>query len=191
MRYVANALQIVIEFGFGILIALVVLRVLLQLVRANFYNPICQFLYKATNPLLMPFRRIIPAWRRVDLAGIVLAWLVTVLKLVLLAAVVGRFLGLGGLAIMAVADLAGFVLMLYLGLILAQVLLSFVQIDRRHPLLPLIHQLTEPVLHPIRRRLPTVAGLDFSPLVAWLVILLARALLVQPLLDFGMRLALG
>jgi YggT family protein len=191
MSYIANALQIVIEFGFGILIALIVLRVLLQLVRANFYNPICQFLYKATNPLLMPFRRIIPAWRRVDLAGIVLAWLVTVLKLILLAAVVGRFLGLAGLAIMAVADLAGFVLMLYLGLILAQVLLSFVQIDRRHPLLPLIHQLTEPVLKPIRRRLPTVAGLDFSPLVAWLVILLARALLVQPLLDFGMRLALG
>jgi YggT family protein len=191
MSYIANALQIVIEFGFGILIALIVLRVLLQLVRANFYNPICQFLYKATNPLLMPFRRIIPAWRRVDLAGIVLAWLVTVLKLILLAAVVGRFLGLAGLAIMAVADLAGFVLMLYLGLILAQVLLSFVQIDRRHPLLPLIHQLTEPVLKPIRRRLPTVAGLDFSPLVAWLVILLARALVVQPLLDFGMRLALG
>jgi YggT family protein len=191
MSYIANALQIVIEFGFGILIALIVLRVLLQLVRANFYNPICQFLYKATNPLLMPFRRIIPAWRRVDLAGIVLAWLVTVLKLILLAAVVGRFLGLGGLAIMAVADLAGFVLMLYLGLILARVLLSFVQIDRRHPLLPLIHQLTEPVLKPIRRRLPTVAGLDFSPLVAWLVILLARALVVQPLLDFGMRLALG
>jgi YggT family protein len=191
MSYIANALQIIIEFGFGILIALVVLRVLLQLVRANFYNPICQFLYKATNPLLMPFRRIIPAWRRVDLAGIVLAWLVTVLKLILLAAVVGRFLGLGGLAIMAVADLAGFVLMLYLGLILARVLLSFVQIDRRHPLLPLIHQLTEPVLKPIRRRLPTVAGLDFSPLVAWLVILLARALVVQPLLDFGMRLALG
>ena len=191
MSYIANALQIVIEFGFGILIALIVLRVLLQLVRANFYNPICQFLYKATNPLLMPFRRIIPAWRRVDLAGIVLAWLVTALKLILLAAVVGRFLGLAGLAIMAVADLAGFVLMLYLGLILAQVLLSFVQIDRRHPLLPLIHQLTEPVLQPIRRRLPTVAGLDFSPLVAWLVILLARALLVQPLLDFGMRLALG
>jgi YggT family protein len=191
MSYIANALQIIIEFGFGILIALVVLRVLLQLVRANFYNPICQFLYKATNPLLMPFRRIIPAWRRVDLAGIVLAWLVTVLKLILLAAVVGRFLGLGGLAIMAVADLAGFVLMLSLGLILARVLLSFVQIDRRHPLLPLIHQLTEPVLKPIRRRLPTVAGLDFSPLVAWLVILLARALVVQPLLDFGMRLALG
>lgn len=191
MSYIANALQIVIEFSFGILIALIVLRVLLQLVRANFYNPICQFLYKATNSLLMPFRRIIPAWRRVDLAGIVLAWLVTALKLILLAAVVGRFLGLAGLAIMAVADLAGFVLMLYLGLILAQVLLSFVQIDRRHPLLPLIHQLTEPVLKPIRRRLPTVAGLDFSPLVAWLVILLARALLVQPLLDFGMRLALG
>ncbi len=191
MSYVSNALQILIEFAFSILIALIVLRILLQLVHANFYNPICQFLYKATNPMLLPVRRIIPAWRGVDLAAILLAWLVTALKLVLLAAVAGQWLGIGGLAIMAVADLIGFVLMLYLVLILAKVVLSFVQIDRRHPLVPLIFQLTEPVLGPIRRWLPTIAGIDFSPMLAWLLILLARALIVQPLLDFGMRVAVG
>lgn len=191
MTYLTNALQILIEFAFSILIGLVVLRVLLQLVHANFYNPICQFLYKVTNPVLLPVRRVVPAWRGIDLAAIVLAWLLTVLKLVLLAGVAGQLLGIAGLAVMAVADLIGFVLMLYLVLILAQVVLSFVQIDRRHPLLPLIYQLTEPVLKPIRRRLPKMAGIDFSPMLALLLILLARALIVQPLLDFGVRLAIG
>ncbi|HMM67014.1 MAG TPA: YggT family protein [Dokdonella sp.] len=72
MNYFANAGQILIEFAFGILVGLIVLRVLLQLVRANFHNPICQFLYKASNPILMPLRRFIPSWRRLDLAGVLL-----------------------------------------------------------------------------------------------------------------------
>nr|HPG94952.1 YggT family protein [Dokdonella sp.] len=99
MPYLANAAQILIEFVFGIVVGLVVLRVLLQLVRANFHNPICQFLYKATNPVLMPLRRIIPAWRRLDVAGVVLAWLLLLLKRVLIFAVLGPLPSAGGLAL--------------------------------------------------------------------------------------------
>jgi YggT family protein len=191
MSYLANAGQILIDFAFGVLIALFVLRVMLQCVHANFYNPVCQFLYKVTNPVLMPLRRVVPSWRRLDLAGVVIAWLLTVLKLALLYATLGIGLGLAGLALMALADLAGFVLMLYLGLILARVLIGFLATDTRHPLVPLIVQLTNPVLKPIQRHVPAIGGLDFSPVIAWLVILLARVLIVQPLLDAGLRLAQG
>ncbi|MGA8277780.1 MAG: YggT family protein [Rhodanobacteraceae bacterium] len=189
MGYLANAGQILIDFAFGALIALFVLRVMLQCVRANFYNPICQFLYKVTNPLLMPLRRIIPSWRNLDVAGVVIAWLLTAIKLVLLYATLGVALGLAGLALMALADLIGFVLMIYLGLILARVVLSFLNTDNRHPLIPLIVQLTNPILKPIQRYLPVFGGIDFSPVAAWLIILLARVLIVQPLLDAGLRLA--
>ncbi|MGA9422556.1 MAG: YggT family protein [Rhodanobacteraceae bacterium] len=189
MGYLANAGQILIDFAFGALIALFMLRVMLQCVRANFYNPICQFLYKVTNPLLMPLRRVIPSWRNLDLAGVVIAWLLTAIKLVLLYATLGVALGLAGLALMALADLIGFVLMIYLGLILARVVLSFLNTDNRHPLIPLIIQLTNPILKPIQRHLPVFGGIDFSPVAAWLVILLARVLIVQPLLDAGLRLA--
>ena len=72
MSYFADAGQILIRFVFGALITLVVLRVLLQMVRANFYNPICQFLYKATNPVLMPLRRVVPSWRNLDVAGVLI-----------------------------------------------------------------------------------------------------------------------
>ena len=191
MGYFANAGQIVIQFVFGALIALIVLRVLLQWVRANFYNPICQFLYKATNPVLMPLRKIIPAWRNLDIAGIALAWLATALKLVLLYATVGQALNVLGLSVLALADLLDFVLLLYIVLILVRVVISFVGADSYHPVVPLVMQLTEPVMKPFRRLIPNVGGLDFSPMVLLLAITLARVLIAKPLLDLGLRLAQG
>ena len=191
MGYFANAGQIVIQFVFGALISLIVLRVLLQWVRANFYNPICQFLYKVTNPVLMPLRKIIPAWRNLDIAGIVLAWVVTAIKLVLLAMTLGQSLGISGLAVLAVADLVDFVLLLYFVLVLARVVISLVNADSYHPIVPLVIQLTEPVLKPFRRLLPAIAGLDFSPMVLLLVIMLARILIARPLFDLGMSFAQG
>lgn len=191
MGYFANAGQIIVNFAFGALVALVVLRILLQLVRANFYNPVCQFLYKATNPVLMPLRKVIPAWRNLDVSAVLLAWLLSAIKLVLLYALAGQRLGLSGLALMAFADLVDFVLMLYLGLILVQVLLSFISVERSNPIVPLVFQLTEPVLRPIRKRMPSLGGIDFSPMLAWLAIMLARVLVVEPVFDLGRRLALA
>ena len=161
MGYFANAGQIVIQFVFVALVTLIVLRVLLQWVRANFYNPICQFVYKATNPVLMPLRKVIPAWRNLDIAGI------------------------------ALADLIDFVLLLYIVLVLARVVISFAGADSYHPIVPPILQLTEPVMKPFRRLLPNVGGLDFSPVVVLLAITLARVLIAKPLLDLGGRLAQG
>jgi YggT family protein len=189
MGYFANAGQIVIQFVFFALISLIVLRVLLQLVRANFYNPICQFLYKATNPVLMPLRKVIPAWRNLDIAGIALAWLATAIKLVLLYATLGQTLGVLGLVVLALADLLDFVLLLYIVLILMRVVVSFIGADSYHPLVPLVLQLTEPVLKPVRRVLPNISGIDFSPMLALLAITLARVLIAKPLLDAGLRLA--
>jgi YggT family protein len=191
MGYFANAGQIVIQFVFFALISLIVLRVLLQLVRANFYNPICQFLYKATNPVLMPLRKVIPAWRNLDIAGIALAWLATAIKLVLLYATLGQTLGVLGLVVLALADLLDFVLLLYIVLILMRVVVSFIGADSYHPLVPLVLQLTDPVLKPVRRVLPNVSGIDFSPMLALLAITLARVLIAKPLLDAGLRLAQG
>ena len=191
MGYFANAGQIIIQFVFGALILLIVLRVLLQWVRANFYNPICQFLYKATNPVLMPMRKVVPAWRNIDIAGIALAWLVTALKLVLLYATLGQTLGFLGLLVLALADLVDFVLLLYIVLILARVVISFVGADSYHPIVPLVLQLTDPMLKPLRRVLPAISGIDFSPMLALLILTLARVLIAKPLLDVGLGLALG
>lgn len=191
MGYFANAGQILINFVFVTLIALAVFRVLLQLVRANFYNPVCQALYKLTNPVLIPLHRILPNWRNLDLAATLIAWVLSAVKLALLYALFGQGLGLLGLVVMALADLVELVLMLHLGLIFVRALVSFISVERSNPVVPLLFQLTEPVLRPIRRRVPALGGLDFSPVLAMLAIWLALALLVAPLMDFGQRLAQG
>lgn len=189
MGYFAHAAQILIDCLFGIAVFLIVLRVLLQVVRANFYNPVCQFLYKATNPVLMPLRKLIPGWRNVDVGALLLAWLLSAIKLALIYTLFGQRLGLLGLAVMALADLLDFVLVLYIGIVFVRVLISFVSVERSNPVVPLVYQLTEPLLRPLRGKLPALGGFDFSPLVVVLAILLARALIVAPLLDFAMRIA--
>lgn len=191
MGYFANAGQIIVNFVFVTLVALAVFRVLLQLVRANFYNPVCQALYKLTNPLLMPLHRLIPNWRNFDIAATLVAWLLSAIKLALLYAMYGQGLGLAGLAVMALADLVELVIVLYIGLVFVRALVSFISVERTNPVVPLLFQLTEPLLRPVRKRLPAFGGFDFSPALVILALLLALALLVAPLLDLGQRLAQG
>ncbi|MCK7594371.1 YggT family protein [Pseudomarimonas salicorniae] len=191
MGYVANAGAILIHVLFGLLIGLFVLRVLLQLVRANFYNPICQFFYKATNPVLMPMRRVFKPWRALDTAGLLVALVLCAIKVWLLAALSGFGLSPGALAVLALAGLIDFVLTLYFWLIIIRIVASFFATDSYHPIIPPLTQLTEPVLAPLRRALPALGPFDLSPLVATLGILLAQALLVAPLTDLGMALARG
>ena len=185
MSYFANAGAILVEVFFGLAVGLFVVRVLLQMVRANFYNPVCQFFYKATNPVLVPLRKLLPPWRGFDLAGTLVAYLLECLKVVLLFALKGALPGFGGVLLLGLAELVGFVLMFYFWMILARVVLSFVAQGGYSPVVPLVTQLTEPLLKPVRRRLPDLGGFDLSPMLVMLAIFLARALIVAPLFDLG------
>jgi YggT family protein len=139
----------------------------------------------------MPLRRIIPAWRRLDIAAVVLAWALLLLKRVLIFAMLVSVPSFGGLMLIALADLIGFTLMVMLILIFVRVILSFVGSDSYHPVVPLVFQLTEPVLKPVRKRLPVLGGFDLSPMIVVLAIFLLQALVVAPLLDLGLRLGSG
>lgn len=191
MGYFANAGVILVEVLFGLVVALFALRVLLQAVRANFYNPVCQFFYKATNPVLVPMRRVLRPVRNWDTAGSLVVFVLECLKVWLLGALGGIALGVGATLVLGLAETLGFMLMLYFWLIIARVVLSFVGQGSYHPMVPLVTQLTEPVLRPVRRLLPSMGGFDLSPMLVMLAIVLARALLVAPLQDLGAMLALG
>jgi YggT family protein len=191
MSYFSDAGRLLIEVLFGLACGLFLLRVLLQWATASFHNPITQFFYRATNPLLVPLRRLIPPIGRVDSGGVLIAWLIQVIKLALLFALSGLALAPPALLLLGLAELIELLLTVYLWLLIIYAILSFVGSDRRHPALPLLVQLTEPVLRPIRRLLPMVGSIDFSPMIAVLAILLARVLVVRPIQDLGMRMALG
>ena len=189
--YFASAAQLLITFVFGAAMAMFVLRLLAELARVNFYNPVCQFLFRGTHRLVAPLRRFVPSLHRVSLAPLLLAYLLAAFKVALLVLLQGALPQPAGLLLMALADLLDFVLVLYLAIIFAAALMSLFAVDPQHPLVPFISQIAEPVLRPLRRVVPALAGLDFSPAIAIVLIMLARLLLVQPLFDFATRLALG
>ena len=89
MSYFANAAALLIQIAFGAIVLLFVLRALAEAVRADFHNPICQFLYRTTNPVLAPLRRVIPTPRRINIAALLIAWIAEVVKNLLLYAMIG------------------------------------------------------------------------------------------------------
>jgi YggT family protein len=188
--YLLNALSLLIEVAFDAVATLLVLRLLAEASRADFNNPLSQFVYRYTNPVLAPIRRVLPNWRRINLAALLLAWLTMLLKRLLLFAVLGIVPNFAGLLVLALAELLDFILLFYIVLIFGWSLLSMFAVDRRQPLLRLAGTIVDPLLRPLRGKL--IAGqIDFAPMAVMIILLLARLLLAAPLMDLGTRLALG
>lgn len=180
-NYLSNPLVFLIQFLFGLYILVVMLRFLLQLTRADFYNPISQFIVKATAPLLNPLRRVIPGVAGIDLGSIVLMWLLQSLELALIVIVSGMGTNLAATFAWALPELVNLALNVFLFAILIQVILSWINPGTYNPALGLIHSLTEPVLRPARRIIPPISGLDLSPMLVIVGLTLLKMLLLPPL----------
>ncbi|HEX7814480.1 YggT family protein [Dyella sp.] len=191
MNYMLNAFSFLLELVFSAAVTLVVLRLLAEACRAEFNNPLSQFIYRFTNPVLSPIRRVLPNWRRINLAAVLVALVLMLLKRLLVFVLFGRMPGFAGLLLLAVADLLDFILVFYLVLIFVWSLLSLFQVDRRQPVLRLMSSLVEPVLRPVRGKLVVGGALDFGPWVVMIVLVLLRLLVVAPLTGYGMQLAVG
>ena len=150
MSYLLNAFSFLIELAFSLVVTLFVLRVLAEAARADFHNPLSQLLYRATNPILAPLRRIIPNWRRINLAALLLAWLAMVVKWAVLLILMGAAPHPLGLLVLGAADLLDFVLLFYLVLIFVWSLMRMLQIDRGQPILRLLGAIVEPLMRPLR-----------------------------------------
>lgn len=179
--YIGNAVTFVIETVFGLYILIVMLRFLLQLVRADFYNPVCQFIVKATQPPLQALRRVVPGLGGVDLASILLMLALQMLELWLILLVLDRGGALSGLLVLSIARLLELLIYVFMFSIIALVVLSWVQPQSYNPVFGLLNSLAAPVMRPARRILPPISGLDLSPIVAFLILGLALRLLVAPL----------
>lgn len=162
---------------------IVMLRFLLQLVRADFYNPISQMVVKLTNPLLIPLRRVIPGFGGLDVASLVLAYLIQVLVMALVLMVAGMGNGIPWSNLLAWAPLGLFALLLniyFWGLIIT-VIASWIAPNSYNPALILINQILEPVVRPIRAKMPDLGGIDLSPIVVFLIIQITEIIVIGPL----------
>jgi len=181
--YLAQPAIFLVKVLFGLYATLVVLRFLLQLTRADFYNPLSQFIVKATKPLLNPLRRVIPGVSGIDVASLVLAWFVLTLEQLAILALAGAGFQLAGAALLAIPELISLFINVFLFAILIQVIISWINPGGYNPAIGLIHGLTEPLLAPVRRRMPNMGGLDLSPMVVMLGLVVLEMLLIPPIKE--------
>ena len=166
---------------------IVLLRFVLQLVRANFYNPLCQFIVKATQPLLKPLRRIIPSVFGLDMSSLVLAIIV---QLALMALTLLLTYGTTGnplqLLIWSLIGVTALFLKIFFFAMIISVILSWVAPGSHNPGAELVNQICEPALAPFRRIVPNLGGLDISPILAFMVLKLIDMLVINNLAAITM-----
>ncbi len=180
-NYFTDPLVFLVQALFGLYCYVIVLRFFLQIFRADFYNPISQLIVKATAPLLRPLRRLIPGLAGMDLASLVLAWLVKTLELTLIWLLVkGEFQLFGALA-WSIPELVGVTINLFLIAVVILAIVSWFAPAGYNPAMNLFQSLANPLLRPARRWLPPFSGIDLSPMLVGTGLVLLQMLLLPPL----------
>ena len=178
-----------VQTAFGLYAALVLLRLLFQAMDVDFRNPLSQFVYKATQPVLKPVRRVLPMRPRIEPALVVLLLLVQLLEVYASSGLRGYLPGLIGALLMAVAQSLSLLTLTLSALLIVRAIASWVVAagGGYNPMLRLLEQLTEPLLTPLRRIIPPLGGMDFSVLLALVAVQLVSILLVQPFILLAAR----
>ncbi|WP_416427351.1 YggT family protein [Pseudomonas sp. App30] len=161
---------------------IVLLRFVLQLVRADFYNPLSQFAVRATQPLLKPIRRIVPSLFGLDMSSLLLA---IVIQLIVMGLTLLLAYGTTGnplqLLIWSIIGVTALFLKIFFYALIISVILSWVAPGSHNPGAELVNQICEPALAPFRRILPNLGGLDISPILAFMVLKLLDMLVINNL----------
>lgn len=172
-----NPLAYLVETVFQLFTLALLLRFLLQLVRANFYNPVSQALVQITDPVLRPLRRVVPGIGGVDVAAIVAMIAVQMLGVWAVAAIGDVGVSAGWLFIAAVYRVIDLALLTLIITIVIQAVVSWINPGAANPAVSLLRQLNAPVLRPFRRVLPPLGGLDLSPVFALIALQFMRLML--------------
>lgn len=188
MGYFSNAALFLVETFFGLYIFAVLLRFLLQRVRADFHNPIAQFLVAITNPPLKPLRRVVPGLFGIDLASVLLLLILEAIRATLIYFLAGQAFNPTAIILSSIVDLLRATINLFLFAILIRVILSWVN-TYPNAATQLLARLTDPLLWPAQRVIPSFSGVDLSPMLVMIGLVLVQMLLVSPLADFGSALA--
>lgn len=177
-----NALFFLVNVLFDLYLGALLLRVLLQLVRADFYNPLSQLVWKVTNPPVQPLRGLLPKQGLIDTAALLVLWVVAMVYIVLVSQLAG--VAVGALALVWFALLKGVVLLinLYTLSLFVQAVLSWMGPGGRNPAADILWSLNEPLLKPLRRFIPPIGGFDLSPLAVMLALQVLIRLVPLPVL---------
>lgn len=180
----SSALVFLIDTLFALYIIVLLLRVLLQFTHADFRNPVSQFVYQVTNPPLRPISAVIPRWRHLDIPAVLLALLLCAINI----QIGGWFypqLNTGMPLAVGLPLLKLLVMLfdLYTFSIIIQAILSWVAPGMHSPATAVLWSINEPILRPVRERIPLIGGLDLSPIVVIIALqVFSRLIPLHPLL---------
>jgi len=165
-----NPFVFLIDILFQLYATVLLIRLLLQWVRADFYNPISQFIVKITNPPVIPLRKIIPGFGGVDVATLLLVFLVLAIKAMLVYQTIEPL----AILIIATGETLILIISIFLYSIIIQAIMSWVNPDPRNPAVSLLNSLTFPILKHFRNLMPPISGMDISPIFAIIILLFVQ-----------------
>lgn len=184
-NYLSAPVILIINTVFSLYILAVVLRFLLQWAGVGARNPIMSVLINITHPPLKLLRRFIPSIGKIDTSALVLALGLQILADFIVNALQGSMPSFGVLCLFAVASLLSLILDVFFYALLGSVILSWINPGSYHPLANLLDSLCAPILKPCRELLPVMGGIDFSAMLAMLMIQVAKMLLLPPLYELA------
>ena len=175
-----QALYFIIKTITQLYLLVLLLRLWLPLLRADFRNPLAQGILRITSPLVVPLRRLLPSIGRLDSSTVLVAFAIQYLTLLVLLAIRGQMVATVPILITTIIELAMLSLNLFFFVILIKIILSWVAPHTHNPATALLSTLAEPVLRPFRRIIPPIGGLDISPIFA-IIMLQAAVIFLQTL----------
>ena len=189
MGQVGSALAQIFNTIAGLYLLFVIARFLLQVAKADFYNPISQAVFKATDPMVRIFRNFIPGYRGIDFSSLILAFVVQFIAIpVTIFLYGGSIPSVSFIITWSFIGVINFIVLFYYYALIASIVMSFIMMFsgnmNPHPILLLVWQITEPIMSPVRRIIPPMGGLDFSPIFIFLIIGLIRNFIYQ---SFGVN----
>jgi YggT family protein len=161
---IASALVFVVNALSSLYLLVLLLRFWLPWLRADFRNPLAQGILKLTSPVIIPVRRVIPSFGRLDTATVLVAFIIQYLALMLILLILGGSAGFSIIATSALVKLVMLSVNLFMFAIFIRIVLSWVAPGQYNPAIAIITTLTEPLLAPVRRVIPTMGGFDISPI---------------------------
>lgn len=161
---IASALVFIVNALSSLYLLVLILRFWLPWLRADFRNPLAQGILKLTSPLVVPVRRVIPSFGRLDTATVLVAFVVQYLSLMLILLILGMSASYSIIATSALVKLVLLSVNLFMFAIFIRIVLSWVAPGQYNPAIAIITTLTEPLLGPVRRVMPAMGGFDISPI---------------------------
>jgi len=187
MEVIGSSAALIFSTIAGLYLFFVILRFLLQVARADFYNPISQSVFKVTDPMVQIFRSFIPGYKGIDFSSLILAFFVECIAIVgLIILYGGNIPSISFVITWGFLGVLNFIVTFYYYALIASIVMSFVMMfsgnTSPHPILQLIWQITEPIMSPVRKIIPPMGTIDFSPIFIFLLIGLIRDIIYN---SFG------